>query len=291
VRRIARELVERAIASAERRDGQAVDDAVHDVRKRCKKVRALLRLARGVVGKDVRSSENDAFRDIAHNLSAARDAQVMLDTLEGLRDDGEDGGGEHDGAFARCRQVLVDPPAPDQPAPQQNEPDLAAAAAALRASLDRIDGWPTDNDEYSALSDRLRRTYTRGRAARRRALRKRTDEAMHEWRKRAKDLWYHTRLLKGAWPKLLQPAAKQLSNLTDLLGDGRDLSVLRSTLLERSDAIGDEAAVTAVLERIDQRRRKLHKRAKALSARIYAETPAAFAQRMNAYWKTWRKGR
>lgn len=55
-----------------------MDDVAHDVRKRCKTVRALLRLIRDEVGKDVYRRENRALRDAARALSPVRDAAVLI---------------------------------------------------------------------------------------------------------------------------------------------------------------------------------------------------------------------
>ena len=51
---------------------------VHETRKDMKKLRSLLRIARGGVGEDLYRRENNRFRDAARSLSGARDAEVML---------------------------------------------------------------------------------------------------------------------------------------------------------------------------------------------------------------------
>ncbi len=37
----------------------------------------------------------------------------------------------------------------------------------------------------------------------------RTDEAFHEWRKRAKDLRYHVDLLEPVWPEVMENVEKR----------------------------------------------------------------------------------
>jgi hypothetical protein len=49
---------------------------------------------------------------------------------------------------------------------------------------------------------------------------------LHEWRKRAKDLWYHHRLLKDAWPGPVKAFADEADQLGKLLGDDHDLATL-----------------------------------------------------------------
>ena len=57
---------------------------MHEARKDMKKLRALLRLARGELGEDTFRRENACFRDAGRELAGVRDADVMLDTLTSL---------------------------------------------------------------------------------------------------------------------------------------------------------------------------------------------------------------
>ena len=58
-------------------------------------------------------------------------------------------------------------------------------------------------------------------------------ENVHEWRKRAKDIWYQLRIVRRAWPALLGETAGQAHVLADLLGDHHDLAMLREDLAAR----------------------------------------------------------
>jgi len=58
------------------------DDAAHDARKRTKKLRALLRLARPELGDKVYRRENAGLRDAARRLSPVRDAWVLIEALD-----------------------------------------------------------------------------------------------------------------------------------------------------------------------------------------------------------------
>src|SRR5690348_2703527 len=57
--------------------------AVHDLRKALKRWRALLRLLEPFLGEDVRRLRAEA-RDLARELSGARDAQSAIDALNDL---------------------------------------------------------------------------------------------------------------------------------------------------------------------------------------------------------------
>ena len=62
------------------------------------------------------------------------------------------------------------------------------------------------------------------------ARRQPSDENLHEWRKRLKDLLYQLRLLQAAWPTVLGAYVQEAHRLADLLGDDHDLTVLISVL-------------------------------------------------------------
>ena len=66
--------------------GKRGEKTVHEARKDLKKMRALLRLVRADLGKRTYRSENQRYRDAGRRLSAARDAEVKLETLSALQE-------------------------------------------------------------------------------------------------------------------------------------------------------------------------------------------------------------
>jgi hypothetical protein len=84
VKRVAYEQIDGALAEVAD-DGTDDHETVHQVRKRCKKVRGLLRLVRPQFGSDF-SQENAWYRDSARNLSYVRDAQSIVECLDGIVD-------------------------------------------------------------------------------------------------------------------------------------------------------------------------------------------------------------
>jgi CHAD domain-containing protein len=57
---------------------------VHDTRKALKRLRALLRLLEPELGARTRAREDNTLRQIGRSLSGARDAEVLLHTLDAL---------------------------------------------------------------------------------------------------------------------------------------------------------------------------------------------------------------
>ena len=122
----------------------------------------------------------------------------------------------------------------------------------------------------------------------RRAWRRGDEEAFHLWRHETKDLWYAVRLLAGAWPGPLGALAAELRELSSVLGEEHDLTVLAASLEE---AGGEPPLLTPALQRaIARRRALLRERARPLGERLWAEPADAFGHRFAAYWTSWADG-
>ncbi|HST38572.1 MAG TPA: CHAD domain-containing protein, partial [Conexibacter sp.] len=85
IRACAREQLNGAVRELES-PGDDPAKAIHQARKHLKKTRALLRLVRPALGNTVYHAENDALRDAAGKLSATRDADVLVATVDALAD-------------------------------------------------------------------------------------------------------------------------------------------------------------------------------------------------------------
>ena len=83
VRRLVRRELARALAALDEPGALGLQETVHDVRKRCKKVRGVLRLARPGLGAEY-GRANAEVRDAARELSPLRDAHATLATLDEL---------------------------------------------------------------------------------------------------------------------------------------------------------------------------------------------------------------
>lgn len=278
VRRVATEQIDEALRSLEGDDAERTE-GVHDVRKRLKKVRAALRLVRDGIGEDVFDRENGDCRDTARLLADARDGKVHLDTLGALRK--HYGGSLKRNAFAALNEALE---------ARRDEANrhlveagtLDAVDDRLRAIRDRIPDWPIPNDGFETARDGLKRVYKRGHQGRPNAYAAGTAEAFHEWRKRAKYLWYHLRLLGPCWPAVLDAWAEETHELANLLGDDHDLAELRRAVADIDVSEGDER--DALFALIEQRHADLRAAARPLGRRLYVENPSAFADRLAAYW-------
>jgi CHAD domain-containing protein len=285
LRRCAREELDNAIEQLTEGVSSDPITGVHEARKSLKKERALLRLVRGEIGDGTYRAENGALRDAARRLSGLRDAQVGLLTLDRLA---EPAAGQVPlETMERLRAALAgdgDGRAPD------GLPALAAAVAVeLTDVRARVKSWRLERDDWALVSGGLRRAYERGVAALGDVEADPTVEHLHEWRKRVKDLWYHTRLLQPVWPEIMDGQAEQAHVLSELLGDDHDLAVLRERLVsDPALAGGVPGELDPLIGVIDRRRAELLEQARVLGRRLYAERPKAFERRMKALWRAWR---
>ena len=69
LRRIARGRIDHALDELRGKTDSTPEEAVHEARKDMKKLRALLRLARGELGEETFARENACFRDAARELA------------------------------------------------------------------------------------------------------------------------------------------------------------------------------------------------------------------------------
>jgi CHAD domain-containing protein len=279
VRATAREQLERA---AERLEEPGPDpiDAIHDARKSLKRTRSLLRLARPALGRKAYVAENDELREIGLALSGTRDADVLVETVQLLakRFVGQLPMADFDAlrdALEREAQSSRDAGA---------AADREALPQRLRAASARVEQWPLEGADWDAPLEGAARGYARGRSAFDSAREEPTTERLHEWRKRAKDLWYHERLLQEAWPAVLDAHGEEAHVLSELLGDDHDLAVLRGRLEQGIELPAGPAVDLDTLQRlIDERRGELQEQAERLGRRLYAEKPKAFTRRLGRY--------
>lgn len=276
LKRVAEGRAEKALERL-RGDEEDAADAIHGARKDMKKLRAVLRMARGALPKRLYKEENRRYRDAARALSASRDAEVKLETLDALAERSE---GLPREAVEAWRQILER----DREA-AVNTARAETAIGLIEAGPEGIRGWPLEGSSWKLVGAEVKRAYRRGRRAMATAGADPSEQNFHEWRKRAKDLWYQLRLLAPAWSAQLSPVAEEAHRLTDLLGDHHDLAVLRQDLRERR--LGEEE--TRALEAaIDARQAQLADEAFDLAGRLYAEPPKAYSRRLRRYWEAWR---
>ena len=279
VRRVARDRLDDAIEALEAAArGDDVHEQVHRARKRAKQVRALTRLVRGSAPQ-LHDEVNTAIRDAARRVSALRDREALLETLDDvLAVDPIDGVEE---AVATVRAVLE---ADRDQAVDHAVDEVEAALGAFRTVREGVGDW-TVPDGPEAITGGFAKTYGRGRRALEAVREHATTEALHEWRKRVKYHRHHVELLEALWPPVTTVWEAQLHRLSDLLGDDHDLAVLRGVLEDRSDLDPDAVRVLAAV--LDRRRAELQQDAVLLGRRLFALEPDVLTAQVATWWAAW----
>lgn len=282
LKRIAREEVQ--AAAAELADVQPGAEAVHDARKRMKKLRGLLRLLRPALGAAYQQ-ENARYRDIARSLSGVRDADVLIENFAQLRQAYADrlSGGKaqkfEDYLQQRRNQARV----------QGGE--LHRVLPELRGLLDRghlaIDDWPLDEPGFALVAGGLKQVYRRMRGCYRSTLQAPSAVRFHEWRKQVKYHWYHVRILQACKPGELGRRAMALKELSDTLGTEHDLTVLRQVLQSAAGAVIAQEESLDVMEVLVEEQQRHRQAAWRLAQGLHDESPKALVNRLQGYWQDW----
>lgn len=282
VQRIAREQIDRAIGEI---DDEMLGrhETVHQLRKRCKKIRGLLRLVRGgLVDEEIFDRENAWYRDTAKTLSYIRDAEALIETFEALIDEVEDPLDLESLEPMRAQLVARRRKIADEKGNLNVR--LTRFRSDLRQAHERISGWELSTGDFDDLKAGLEKTYRRARKAFARTLDDPDEDSFHDWRKRVKYHWYHCRLLREVWPTVMRARRDEADRLAGLLGDEHDLAVLQHTLQDENEPVSKLEITEALLVQAARQRRNLQRLAGPLGQRLLAEKPKHLVRRIETYW-------
>ncbi|WOX04118.1 CHAD domain-containing protein [Microbulbifer pacificus] len=224
-RRVAREQIVSALDAITQQDEP---EATHQVRKHCKKMRALMRLVQKTDDstEQLYRFENAHYRGIAEILSGSRDAVSLYDALV------KQLGREHFPATATLLEARIDTSGAQEALQQAEE--------LLREGQQHIDNWDLADLGKKDLIRGYARSHRRTFNAANEALEDYDIVRMHTLRKRVKDQWYHTRLLQPLKPKKIGNRRAHLKTLASALGDWRDLRLLCDFLADRGEELNGE---------------------------------------------------
>jgi CHAD domain-containing protein len=168
---------------------------------------------------------------------------------------------------------------------RSDETVMAAVIGDIEEARTRTAAWTFEVQGFEALEPGLRRIYGRGREAMRRARADPTDENLHQWRKRVKDLWHAEQIMRFASPKKMKKLAKRTHALSDVLGDDHDLAELRLSIERHGDRFDDHMAQDAQLAVIERRRTQLQRRAFGSGQKLHRRKPKRFVKGIERGWR------
>jgi CHAD domain-containing protein len=261
---------------------QIVDrtEAVHEARKRVKKIRAVVHLLRRDLGKDYRIL-NRQLRTIAHQLSSLRDVDAAVEMMQSVRDryprlvTPSIFAAVQRGLLARKRGT-VEHLHPDHLLPRVAR-ELRRLAKAMPRRIRRVGG-------YTSVRAGMLRAYRRARNAMAGVNANPDDMRFHRWRRRVKDHWYDVRLFEGLNAHA-EARARGLKRLEAWLGEDHNLVLLRATILSAPARFGDERATAIVLGCVTKHHATLRKRALKLGGRMFAGKPGVFRGSIDSWWR------
>ncbi|MBE9157621.1 CHAD domain-containing protein [Nodosilinea sp. LEGE 06152] len=286
IRRILSEQLEKAVQQLSEDFQQTPGEAVHNARKHLKKCRSVLRLVQTSIAQDTYNREKELLRDLGRSLSLARDSEVYQQTLNDLLDTyGVDLGTKD---FFKLQESLGDLHQIRLKALTDGDTPIAAVISDLKDSRERLNQLALKTTGWKALAKNLTKLYGQGQTRYHAAYKDGGDEAFHDWRKRVKDLWHTTCLLKPVWPNVMNAFESEIHQLAQALGDGHDIAALRSFLLDPPAEVAiEEVHMQVLLPLMKHRQHRLYQQANELGHKLYCEDPAAFTHRMASYWQPW----
>lgn len=282
IRRVGREQFGDAIiALTERPDG--LHEAIHDARKNFKRLRGLYRLI-SADAKGFRKQENDRLRDTARSLSGLRDATALIEAagkLVGLAENRKE---------RQALDGLIQALGKRRDAMARNDAELESRAEAAidscRQGMEALEELDFDNRRRvtaKRLAKGWRKTHARALAALSGCRDGGVSADFHDLRKRSQDYWMYNQLLKPLWPSAMLAKKQAAKTLTDLLGDGNDLSVLVD-LLETDEDFAASVATGPVKAAVQRRLAQLRKEGLAEAEDVYADVSEREAELVGHLW-------
>lgn len=260
-------------------------DVVHEVRKRCKEMRALLRLARGPLTETgLYDRENHRFRDAARELSTLRDANALLETYDMLAK-------YYDAEIDRRKFGLIRRRLTLRKKEISENCDIEQLLQTFRAEMvvgcEKVADWAPLLSDSDDLREGFKKPYHRGIRAMATAYESPSSHKFHDWRKRVKYHRYHCELLENIWPEVVRAWTSEVDLLSKLLGQEHDCAVFREILESETERFGETDQFPVALAIAERYQEELRETSHALGLKIFSEKPARVTERFLTWFDLW----
>ena len=251
--------------------------AVHESRKKVKKVRAVAALLTQA-GVKLPRKDRRRLKSAARVLSRVRDSTAIIDTFDRVRHQYPKQSTEHANGILRRGLVAA---RDRSEARAQRDGIVAEAAERLEKTRKAARKWKSPSIKWPDLIAIVAESYRQSRHAMERARMTGQSATLHRWRKELKVLWYQLRLVRPLMTGVA-PLIAELDRLQTELGDDHNLVVLGATLRGCRDLRSMRAEMRQIDRLATRMRQPLRRRAFALGRRLLVRKPEAFARWLRA---------
>jgi CHAD domain-containing protein len=276
--RILQQLVDN-IAGILEGTSQLSDKDIHEIRKTCKRLRALLRMVRPDLSTRSFRKADRKIRNLARHLAGKRDSKVLTDTLDKIAQhfspllDDTALSPVSDSLQAQLALVNENTEGPG------DSHTLEKRLISVRRVIDRID---CNRISHKTLVAGMTDSYRQGRRAYK-ALRQTPDTVNgHYLRKQAKYLGYQLQFVAAWNDDELAPLIEDFHRLEDTLGNDHDLSVLAEMLVDQPQLCPGKTRKELLNALVESRRVALLSKALRLAGKLYSDKPRHFRMRLKS---------
>ncbi len=273
LRRIVSREAERAL-----KDLETAANPPHAARRRIKKIRAALRLARGGMRREDFAQENAAWREAAWLLAPLRDHGARLETLARLSEQVDEPRAL--AALSILRGNL------EARAPLDEQSIRIRAARAIARGAERAPRLRAKGKARAVFTKGIQRAYRRGGEYGAAAYESGDTADFHEWRQSVKTLALQLQILDPEAEGELGAWRIRCAELGEVLGEDHDLAQLTVTLSLHPELLDSDEQRAALADAMTERSLMLRARARPVFEALYAEKPRAFARRAESWLET-----
>ena len=249
-----------------------LSEAVHEIRILIKQLRALLWFASPIFSPMEVNRGKAHLRKASQLLAAQRDQSVMRSVLEEL---------SHQTSNSTYRKTLFRiAHAQDsrQDITVKSGQSLQQAAAILLMTIQQLKEQAKSHSRWPSVADRLDRAFLATKKAGGKALHAKDPARFHDWRKKAKRLFYQLQLTQAVPGKRMRHTISRVDKLQEMLGDYHDSVIvedrLRKHLADKITPLLLRKTVNLLKKRKNRLRKKVRKIAKCI--KLYRRHQDAF---------------
>lgn len=260
---------------------RSMDLSVHEMRKAFKRLRALLRLIRFDIGKQLFLTENTRYKNMAGALSTLRDIHVIISYLAGCFEADELVIEEE--SFIRFINHLNKQKETEMIALIENK-TLDLIIKECDDQVYRIKEYPLTqvgpHTIYKGVTHAYKKCLNKMEAAQLML----DDGMLHKLRKKVKYLYNQMLLIQAVWPDYFTHYSDALKNISELLGDDHNLAETIVIIQETPDHILKAEEKQSLIRSINNERSTINDEVWPLLGKAFTESSAAFAKRVKSYW-------